>query len=384
MHDGPFFPGARGGRKLRRIKIVGAGSIGNHLAGAARRMGWAVVVSDIDPDALERMRTEIYPARFGAWDEEIGLFPSQEAPTGQFDAIFIGTPPDSHLPLAMDALDESPQVLIIEKPLCPPTLDLLDEFSTRSRTSPTKVLVGYNHVVGRATRRVDGLLAGRIIGEIQTIDVAFREHWGGIFNAHPWLSGPADSYLGSWRSGGGAGGEHSHGLNLWQHFATKAEAGRISEVTASVEYIDCGDSAYDSMWSVNVRTENGLMGRVVQDVVTTPPKKMAMIQGSEGRLTWICGHMGTNDAVVLELEHTDPDVEIIEKTRADDFLEELRVVDDVLAGDDSGESLSLARASETALIIHAAHRSEEARARMRIDYDRGYTPGAVVAMEARR
>jgi pyruvate/2-oxoglutarate dehydrogenase complex dihydrolipoamide dehydrogenase (E3) component len=44
-----------------KVKIFGAGSIGNHLANASRRLDWQVDVVDIDLAALKRMREEIYP-----------------------------------------------------------------------------------------------------------------------------------------------------------------------------------------------------------------------------------------------------------------------------------------------------------------------------------
>ena len=47
------------------------------------------------------------------------------------------------------------------------------------------------------------------MGKLQTLDVEFREYWGGIFEAHPWLNGPQDSYLGFWKRGGGAWGTFS-------------------------------------------------------------------------------------------------------------------------------------------------------------------------------
>lgn len=356
-----------------RVKIIGAGSIGNHLAQACRRLGWSVTVCDIDREALRRMRDDIYPSRYGAWDEDIELSLNEDASQGHFDAIFIGTPPDSHVPLALDALEERPRVLLIEKPLCPPTLDLLDELARRKESGETTILVGYNHVVGLAARRVGSLLKEGAIGEVQTMDVDFREHWGGIFRAHPWLDGPKDSYLGFWERGGGAGGEHSHGLNLWQHFARVAGAGRVTEVTASIEYVD----GYDSICATNLRTDGGLLGRVVQDVVTLPPRKAAAIQGSEGRITWVCGVEGTNDAVVVESAAGSIEREIFEKTRPDDFFEEVRAVDDILSGDSSSSSLSFELAAETALVLHAAHRSEEEKATMVIDYELGFAPAAV-------
>ena len=78
---------------MYNVKIHGAGSIGNHLANASRRMGWGVTLCDLDPSALKRTREEIYPARYGQWDDAIQLCTSAEAPQGGFDLIFIGTPP---------------------------------------------------------------------------------------------------------------------------------------------------------------------------------------------------------------------------------------------------------------------------------------------------
>ena len=60
------------------VKIYGAGSIGNHFSHAALRMGWNVDVYDIDKNALTRMKNEIYPSRYGNWNEKIGLFSNSE------------------------------------------------------------------------------------------------------------------------------------------------------------------------------------------------------------------------------------------------------------------------------------------------------------------
>ena len=83
--------------------------------------------------------------------------------------------------------------------------------------SGTLVFVGYDHVVGKGAQET--FHTTQQLKNIETIDVEFREHWGGIFAAHPWLSGPQDSYLGFWNRGGGASGEHSHAINLWQFFS---------------------------------------------------------------------------------------------------------------------------------------------------------------------
>src|SRR6185503_18285060 len=118
------------------------------------------------------------------WDEAIELRLSSEAPTGGFDLICIGTPPEFHVPLALAALGEKPAALQIEKPLCGPDMRQADSLAAQIPASPTKIFVGYDHVVGKAARRLTELLGDRVIGEVKTIDVEFREFWGGIFKAH--------------------------------------------------------------------------------------------------------------------------------------------------------------------------------------------------------
>ena len=38
----------------RKIKIIGAGSIGNHFANAGIKLGWDVSIFDVDKEALQK------------------------------------------------------------------------------------------------------------------------------------------------------------------------------------------------------------------------------------------------------------------------------------------------------------------------------------------
>lgn len=354
---------------IRRVKIVGAGSIGNHLANAARTLGCDVLVSDTSDDALRRMRDEIYPSRYGAWDDAIELRRASEAPLGGFDLICIGTPPDTHIPLALAALDERPKALQIEKPLCPPDLEGLSALSQRAQAGSTTVFVGYDHVVGKATRQLESFLNERAIGEVITFDVEFREFWGGIFQAHPWLAGPADSYLGFWKRGGGASGEHSHALNLWQHLSHILGFGRVEEVSALVRYVNNGAAHYDDCCFCHLQTETGMVGRVVQDVVTQPVRKVAFVQGDLGTLQWINGYKAGVDAVVLSRVGRPAETVEISKTRPDDFIDELRHINASLAPGAPSSPMSLQRGVETMAVVAAAHTSQRAGCRIRVSYE---------------
>jgi predicted dehydrogenase len=357
---------------MYRIKIYGAGSIGNHLAHAARRLDWEVAVCDISGEALDRMKTEIYPGRYGQWDPTIRQYPNAKAPRGGFDLICIGTPPDHHLSLALQALREQPKAILVEKPLCTPSLDRAQELYLAVQDSSTRVFVGYDHVVGKATREAETLIRSGVIGQVQTIDVEFREHWGGIFKAHPWLSGPEDSYLGYWERGGGASGEHSHAINLWQHFAHVAGAGRVVEVTAMLNYVKRGKAVYDDLCLMNLRTEKGLVGRVVQDVVTRPHRKRVRVQGSEGAVEWVNGYNADGDAVLCLMPGRGDEVHLVPKKRPDDFIEELKHLQAQVESPGEPSGISLERGLDTMLVVVAAHGSERSQSRLQIDYSQGY------------
>jgi predicted dehydrogenase len=359
-----------------RVKILGAGSIGNHLSNAARRLGWSVDLVDVDGAALRRTRNEIYPSRYRAWDDDIGLFTSDVAPRGGYDMILVGTPPDTHVPLALEMLEEAPKAILIEKPVCTPGLEDADTLVDKAKTQGCCLLVGYDHVVGAAAERFCELIDEQRIGEPQTLDVEFREHWGGIFAAHPWLNGPQDSYLGFWRRGGGAAGEHSHAFNLWQHFARRLGLGRVRYVQADLDYVAGNGVDYDRLCLANLKTESGLVGRVVQDVVTRPTRKWARLQGSDGFIEWLCGYEPGKDAVVFS-KGGEPKVEVFTKTRPDDFIRELSHIAVAMNDDANASPLAIERGLDTMMVVAAAHHSTQTRRTVEIDWNQGYSTRAL-------
>ncbi|MGP1358607.1 Gfo/Idh/MocA family protein [Roseicyclus sp.] len=361
---------------IANVKIIGAGSIGNHLANASRRQGWSVTVCDIDAAALERTRTEIYPARYGSWDEAITLCAPQDAPKGGFDLICIGTPPDVHMDLALAALEEKPAAILVEKPLCGPALEGAETLRQAARDAGVRVFTGYDHVVGAAAELAGGRAASGDFGDIATLDVDFREYWGGIFSAHPWLAGPWESYLGFSARGGGASGEHSHAINLWQHFAHELGAGRVVSVSARMDWVRDGRVDYDRLCAMHLETEAGLIGQCTQDVVTKPTRKSARLQFGGGFVEWHCGAAPGIDRVIEARDGEEAKATDISKTRPDDFIRELLHIDACL--DSGAESpISLERGLDTMLVIAAAHLSDRTGRRVRIDHSKGCRPEAL-------
>ncbi len=355
---------------MARVKIFGAGSIGNHLAQASRRHGWDVTIVDLDPKALERTKNETYPKRYGAWDPDIKLFTPDAAPKGGYDVIFIGTPPHVRLDVATAVLkEESPKVLQLEKPLCGPLnfphhYEKFMDFCDELKYSGAQAVVGYEYVLGEGAQKAARFINNPAFGEVQTLEVAFRENWRGIFDAHPWLSGPADSYLGYWMKGGGASGEHSHAIHFWQYFANLLDLGHVWKVSGAMQMVNDGKVDYDSVCYLNVETDAGFVGRIVQDVVTDPPRMSMRIQRERASVEW-ARYAVPGKGTIIELNYGLKDdkgvwnftQELLSLKRPDDFYPEICHIADILDGGIKSENSSIGfhTGARTIAVVTAAH-----------------------------
>ncbi len=352
------------------VKIYGAGSIGCHLAYSCRRAGVEVCVVDIDQAALDRMRNDVYPARYGHWDDEIRLSVTDLSDI-PWDLVILGTPPETHFEIASRVIStEDVKAILIEKPLCPPDLGTILSFKKLIKESKSKIFIGYNHTLTRNTQLMTELIARKDFGKAKNINVFFKEHWKGIFAAHPWLAGPKESYLGNIRRGGGAMCEHSHGINLFQYISNITQNGRISEVSAIASIVDEDGLYYDELTQVNIVTESGLTGHVQQDVITSPSIKKATIQFENGQLNWFINKEEGRDNVTYTLNGVEK-ICNIDKTRPEDFHNEIKHIQDILIGNLSYEEspIKISHGIDTALVICAVFRSMAEKRAVKINYD---------------
>ncbi|MEE3255240.1 MAG: Gfo/Idh/MocA family oxidoreductase [Chloroflexota bacterium] len=341
---------------MQRVLVYGAGSIGNHLTYSCRQKGWHVDITDSDPLALERTKSQIYPERYGSWDKNINLLKEIDR-TQSYDLVIIGTPPDTHIQIAMEVLSGNlPKVLLIEKPLCTPTLENLNSLLDHE-SNQCKIIVGYNHNLTENTRRMEALLSDGYIGTPISMHARWLENWSGIFNAHPWLNGPSDTYLGFWQRGGGACAEHSHAISLWQHFARVLELGEVSEVVGVMDMCSLEEIEYDRTAQIILTTTKGFTGTVIQDVVTEPTIKTLRIQGEDGFVEWYAGYNSGSDALVYGLKNGDPHTELVPKTRPDDFHNQIESIDEILSGTKKLHPNKLEHGASTMEVVAAAHLS---------------------------
>ena len=172
-------------------------------------------------------------------------------------------------------------------------------------------------------------------------------------------------------------GEHSHAINLWQNFAQSVGVGRVSEVSALADYVTDGTVDYDKLCVLNLKTETGLIGRVVQDVVTAPTRKWGRIQGSDGFLDWQINIVPGRDNLRWAASESLSNELVVEKTRPDDFIAELEHIRDVLNDCFDISPISLAHGLDTMLVIAAAHQSAQSGRTVSIDYQKGYSIDAL-------
>lgn len=322
-----------------RVAIIGAGSIGCHLAFSCRKSGWNVTVFDTSEIALKRLKSELYPKRYGSWDPEIKINKMSEfkhSLVSEFDAILIGTPPDTHIEVLQQCISLEPKVIMIEKPLCPPNEKQIEILrSIFSTNLEIKFLAGYNHRVSRIVNELKRAWERHGSLPVTKIEVNWLEDWSGILNAHPWLRGPGDSYLGFTDRGGGALFEHSHGLDLWLHLANFFGIGNPTKIEArtSTDTNQKGLFSCEEVINVEIQTEKGFVGRVCQDVRTNPAVKQVNVSDSKFSYALDFHIQGTSDRIrIIDSKIGEIISEVLfTKKRFADFDEEIYEIERLLS-----------------------------------------------------
>jgi predicted dehydrogenase len=341
-----------------RVRIYGAGSAGTHMSYACRQRGWSVEITDPDPQALRRLREELYPKRYGHWDPSIKLCSSPSEFSPSPDVSLIATPPDFHLELGIAELQSSapPKVLVIEKPLCKPGDLKLKSFLEMASKGQAQVLTGFNLNLTPAVQKLGKIIESGELGTILRLEVEFRERADYILKAHWWLSDISKSYLGSSQRGGGACLEHSHALAMWLALSNFAKLGKVTQVSGQF-VMEPEAGAFDLMSSLTLMTESGVPGTIQTDFVSTPPIKRALAIGDKGRALWLGNFTAGVDRVQVDFPE-ETRLFDFSKTRADDFVPQVAYIESLVKGTANLEANSLHMGVEVMSLIEAGYLSD--------------------------
>lgn len=352
-----------------KILIYGAGSIGNHYANGFVERNHDISITDIDSSALNRMKNEIYPGRYGEWNKSIKLLTTNEIKNIYFDLVFIGTPPISHIDICLNAIDiHKPKIIHIEKPISVPNLSNIKSLINKALKNNTILLNGYNHNLTKNVLKAKEIIKSNNFGKPLIMHSNVNEHWGGIFSAHPWIKNLKDTYLSSYKMGGGAMSEHSHGINLWQTFSNFLNMGKINYLSSNLIFEETNDYKYDSIMHLNVKSDKGLVGHITQDVVTNPHKKNLEIVFENGYLNIINNYKNNIDRVEYFLNGDSESINF-PKNRKDDFIGAiLNIEKTFLKNKNQEQSMGFDVALETMNIINASIKSNDIGKLVKVDY----------------
>jgi predicted dehydrogenase len=364
---------------MTKVKIYGA-TRSIHLIKACLGMGWDVTVVDFEK-ALKRMEQETYPSCYGKWYPEIHVFERGNEPKGGFDVIFVHTSSDERVLLAIEALEERPKVLQIDKPVCTPYFVGVGELLAKLKKYPgVEVVTGYNHIVSQMVQEAESEIKS-LDKQPLSLNAEFCENWSLISGAYSPFLALEDSCLAFWQLGGGAGAENSHATNLWQHFSHLLGLGRIVKVLAHFQMRKTSKVDYDQWFFAQFTTETGFTGKVRQDLLGGPSVKKARIKFSNDEFLECRANYNHLGDVIL----TNKGPKIVSKKNPNDFYqktlhqEALQHIKSILDGNKAKDSpISLERGLDTMLVIAAAHKSYQEERPVEIDWSKGYNLEALI------
>lgn len=310
---------------MKNILIFGAGSIGNHMAYACRKLGLVVYITDIDPAALIRMKNKIYPKRYKKWDEKIKIFNFNEIlnTSINFELIILGTPPETHFDLYKLCKENLKyKKILIEKPIINYSNKNINNLKKISKND--LVFCGYNHSISPAFLYFMKKIS--LDGNIKSVKVNWCEGWNGILKAHYWLKNEFDSYLGDYKRGGGSLQEHSHGFHLLFIIILKVLKFNLKKLNFNSFSIfkKLKNKKYDILSSFN-SNYNKINIVYTTDLITNPSKKNIIIFSSNKIYEFQCSYKKNLDLVTIKnLNNNLIFTKTFKKTRSSEFENEIK------------------------------------------------------------
>ena len=308
---------------MKKILIFGSGSIGNHMAYASKKLNFDVFITDKNPDALKRMKKEIYPKRYGKWDNQIKQinFLQIRKINKIFDLVIIGTPPETHSKL-YDFCKKNIKFkkLLIEKPIF--HINEKKIKSLKKSMKPAFIFCGYNHSISPSFENFYKYVFKKI-KKIKKIDVKWCEAWDGILNAHFWLKSQFDSYLGDYKKGGGSLQEHSHGLHLLSLLLKEKKINLLKTKIFTNSIFNKRNAKYD-FFSTFFGYDKQIYFSYETDLITQPAEKKITLYESGKKYEWICNYKKGLDIIKKYSNNKLEFKKIFKKTRSSEFENEIK------------------------------------------------------------
>ena len=307
-------------KKIKNILIFGAGSIGTHHANAARTLNCNVFICDIDIFKFEYMKKNLYPKRYGSWDNKIKFVAYKDVfkINNIYDLIVIGVPPKNHLTLLKKCFTSLKfKKILVEKPLG--VFNQSFSFIKKLRYK-NKIYCGFNHSISESILFLINLILKKKIGKITNVEINWKEDFNLILKAHPWIKGLKHSYLSNLNEGGGGCHEYSHAVHLALIFKNILFKNK-TEIYQNIVYKKKENIYYDSKAQITFKNKLRTINLNI-DTMSDPCEKNIKFVGDKGIIFW-----------ERKIEKNYEKIEIrkgknlnykFKLTRRDDFINEMR------------------------------------------------------------
>ncbi|KUO42687.1 MAG: hypothetical protein APU95_04460 [Hadesarchaea archaeon YNP_N21] len=250
-----------------KILVVGCGSIGErHIRNLKLISAGEIIACDIDKGRLSIMRKKY----------EVDTYTElRKALDYGVDAVIVSTPPNTHVSIALKAVEENAH-LFIEKPISH-TLRGVDELIRRAASKNLTLLVGYNFRFHPGLLLVKKMLDKGEIGKVLSARAEFGQY---LPDWRPWQD-YRQSYTAKKELGGGIILDGSHELDYlrWLFGDVKKVscfAGKLSRLQVNTEDIA----------EILLQFKTGTIAGVHLDFVRPGYTRNCEIIGEIGNIIW--------------------------------------------------------------------------------------------------
>jgi predicted dehydrogenase len=258
-----------------KFLVIGCGSIGErHIRNLKGLSAEEILAHDLDIKRLnlmkEKYEVSIYKNIEKAWEQKP-------------DVVLVCTPPSSHIPLSLTAINYGANVFI-EKPLSN-TLKGVDKLLENAREKNLAIFVGYNFRFHKGIQLVKEMVDSREIGKILFARAEFGQY---LPDWRPWQD-YRQSYTAKRDLGGGIILDGSHEIDYMRWILGDTReiccfAGKISNLEVETEDVA----------EILIKFKTSVIGEIHLDFVKQSYSRTCEIVGEEGIIQWSYQDRGVN------------------------------------------------------------------------------------------
>ena len=272
----------------KKILIFGSGSIGTHHANAAISLNYDVFITDRKDSQLNNMRENLYPERYGKWNDKIKCVPYNVVfgLKYNFDLVIIGVPPASHLDLIkLCKKNIKFKKILVEKPLCAYNQNF--NFLKKNFLK-NKIFCGFNHSISKSILYFLSNLKKALNKNKSKVEIniEWKESFNLVLKAHPWIKSLNNSYLSNYKIGGGVCQEYSHAIHFFVILKEFLFKSNTCSFKKKINFKKVGKFKYDKSATLTYFDKSKKLNLFLNSINNPPIKKIIVKVKEKEILKW--------------------------------------------------------------------------------------------------